>query len=399
MGKIGKSDHVIMKCEVQIDVLRSNNARMCRNFSRADYDEIRALMKKDWKMMLNGKDANKIWSVIKESLEMAINLHVPLRKKKRTDEPKWLDAELRKKIGEKRKAWSEWRRTGRETERLAYRNTERATKKMIRNKKNALERDIARDRKTNPKKYFSYVNSSKRNKSRIGPLKNKEGEFIIRPKEQAEAMSEFFSSVFTKNDDESPAKTATNGDKFLEDVEVTEERVKNLIDGMRENAAPGPDGIPPVILKMLRDEMAEPLAILFRRSIDDGMIPDEWRDAQITAIYKKGSKSEPDNYRGVSLTSVVGKLLKRLVKTEIDNHVEKNSLMSNTQHGFRKGRSTRTNLIEFLNQTTKWNDEGECFDVIYLDFLKAFDVVFHKRLLVKLRAIGISGKVIEWIQD
>ena len=399
MGKIGKSDHVMMRCKVQLDAVRSNNAQMYRDFYKADHKEMRRTMKKNWPMLLDGKDANQIWSVIKESLKMAIDIHVPLRKRKRTDEPKWLDAELRKKIGEKRKAWSEWKRTGRETDRVLYRNTERTTKRMIRNKKNALERDIAKNRKTNPKKYFSYVNSSKRNKSRIGPLRNDSGEFIINPKDKAEAMNDFFKSVFTHSDGESPAKTAINGDKFLEDVEVTKERVKNLIDRMRENSAAGPDGLPPIILKILRDEISEPLAILFRRSIDDGRIPDEWRDAHITAIHKKGSKSEPGNYRGVSLTSVVGKLLERLVKAEIDSHVEGNALMSSTQHGFRTGRSTRTNLIKFLNETTKWNDDGYCFDVIYLDFSKAFDVVCHKRLLVKLRAIGISGKVLAWIED
>ena len=154
-------------------------------------------------------------------------------------------------------------------------------------------------------------------------------------------------------------------------------------------SAPGPDGFPPKLLKILRDEISFPLKILFRKSIDDGVIPDEWRDAHITAIHKKGSKADPGNYRGVSLTCVIGKMLERMVKEDLDVYVEKNGLMSNSQHGFRRGRSPQTNLIEFLNCTTKWHDEGKSFDVIYLDFRKAFDVVCHKRLMVKLEAIGI----------
>ena len=74
-------------------------------------------------------------------------------------------------------------------------------------------------------------------------------------------------------------------------------------------------------------------------------------------------------------------------------------LMRDSQHGFRRGRSTQTNLIEFLNVTTGWHDEGKCFDVIYLDFSKAFDEVYHKRLMIKLEAIGIKEKVIEWLKD
>ena len=85
--------------------------------------------------------------------------------------------------------------------------------------------------------------------------------------------------------------------------------MKQLIDGMRDNAAPGPDEIPPILLKMLRDEVAQPLTKLFQRSIEEGRIPEDWRNANVVPIFKKGSRFEPGNYRPVSLTSVVGKLL------------------------------------------------------------------------------------------
>ena len=111
-----------------------------------------------------GKNVNEMWFILKESLETAMMEHVPMRKVRRTDEPKWLDAELRKKIGAKRKAWNEWKRTGRVTERAAYAKEERECKRMIMNKKNAVERNIAKNRKSNPKLYFSYINSAKKNK-------------------------------------------------------------------------------------------------------------------------------------------------------------------------------------------------------------------------------------------
>ena len=97
-----------------------------------------------------------------------------------------------------------------------------------------MTRNIARNRSTNPKMYYSYVNSAKKNRSRIGPLKNDDGDFVIKAKEQAETMSSFFSSVFTKSDGEAPTKEPINGDVSLADIDVTEERVKTLIDGLRE---------------------------------------------------------------------------------------------------------------------------------------------------------------------
>ena len=172
-----------------------------------------------------------------------------------------------------------------------------------------------------------------------------------------------------------------------------------MIDGMRENAAAGPDDIPPVLLKMLREEVATPLAVLFQKLIDVGQIPDEWRKANVVPIHKKVSRTEPGNYRPVSLRSVTGKLLERIDKNEIDAYIENNNLIEDSQHGFRRGRSTQTNLIEFLNVTTEWHDEGKCYDVFYLDFSKAFDVVCHERLLIKLEALGIKEKVLKWIKD
>ena len=172
-----------------------------------------------------------------------------------------------------------------------------------------------------------------------------------------------------------------------------------LSEDLREYSAPGPDGIPPKIIKELKNEIVKPLCILFRRSVDAGTIPEDWKKSHVTPVFKKGSKAEPGNYRPINLTSCVGKMLDRIAKEDIDDHIERNNLISKSQHGFRSGKSTESNLIEFLNVTTKWSDEGRRFDVIYLDFSKAFDVVCHERLQIKLKAIGIEGKMLEWLKD
>ena len=197
-GKIGESDHVILKYKVHMDAMRSSKAGASRNFRKARCDEMRSAMQKDWKSMMEGKSVKDVWAMLKESLETAIAEHVPMRKIRRTVEPKWLDAEMRKKIQAKRRAWNDLKRTGRETERTIYAKTERECKRMIRNKKNAYEWMIAKHRKDNPKLYFSYVNSAKKNRGRIGPLKNSDGEFIVDRKEQAEVMNNFLLSVYLK---------------------------------------------------------------------------------------------------------------------------------------------------------------------------------------------------------
>ena len=209
--KLGKSDHVMMKCVIEVDVIRSNNAKMRPNYNKANLLEMREMMRRDWREETDGKDVEEIWSLLKKSLNSAVELHVPMKKSKRTDEPKWLDSEVKRKISDKRKAWDKWKRTGRVTEKAAYSKAERECKKCIRNKKNAFERNIAKNRNVNPKMFYSYVNSAKQNRSRIGPLKNDDGEFVIKAKDQAETMSSFFSSVFTRSDDNIPTTNPIHG--------------------------------------------------------------------------------------------------------------------------------------------------------------------------------------------
>jgi hypothetical protein len=118
-----------------------------------------------------------------------------------------------------------------------------------------------------------------------------------------------------------------------------------------------------------------------------------------TPIFKKGVRTDPGNYRPVSLTSVPCKLLESLIDEEINRHLNENNLLNCSQHGFMKGRSCSTNLIEFLEVVTSAVDRGESVDIFYLDFSKAFDTVPKERLLVKLKAKGIDGKLLDWLRN
>ena len=255
-------------------------------------------------------------------------------------------------------------------------------------------------RKTNPKLFYSHVNRARTTRSKVAPLINSDRQIVVDSKEQADLLNRFYASVFTKSDKPLPEPRQRGNRTTLNEITVTEERVKAVIEGLREDAAAGPDEIPSIVIKRLQEELTRPLNILFQKSIHEKRIPEDWRHSNVTLLYKKkGSKSDPSNYRPVSLTKVVGKMLERIVKVDIMRFIEGNLLRSNSQHGFRRGRSVLTNMLEFLSRTTKWMDEGGSFDIIYLDFAKAFDKVCHKRLLLKLAEIGVGGPVIDWIGD
>ena len=141
------------------------------------------------------------------------------------------------------------------------------------------------------------------------------------------------------------------------------------------------------------------VARVFNLSLKEGVVPFEWKEANIIPLFKKGSRNKSENYRPVSLTSVICKLLERLIKDHMVEFLVKHKLLNSSQHGFLKTRSCLTNMLCFWEEITKWIDVGSPVDIIYLDFQKAFDKVPHQRLLLKLKAHGIGDSISDWIEQ
>ena len=140
------------------------------------------------------------------------------------------------------------------------------------------------------------------------------------------------------------------------------------------------------------------LTILFQESFNSGVLPTEWKEANICPIFKKGSRTQPCNYRPVALTSIVCKLMESIVRSKLVDHLERNKLISRHQHGFQKGKSCLTNLLETLEAWTEAIDKGNQVDCIFLDYQKAFDTVPFRRLLVKLSGYGVGDKIRRWVE-
>jgi hypothetical protein len=152
-------------------------------------------------------------------------------------------------------------------------------------------------------------------------------------------------------------------------------------------------------LKEVQEDLVPALTIIFRKSVRDGAVPEDWKIANVVPIYKKGSKSSPGNYRPISLTSMACKILESIIRDAVTGHLSANNLIKGSQHGFFKNRSCSTNLLEFLERASSVVDEGGGYDVVYLDFAKAFDKVPSKRLLKKIWAHGIRGRAFIWVKE
>jgi len=138
---------------------------------------------------------------------------------------------------------------------------------------------------------------------------------------------------------------------------------------------------------------------MFIHLLSVACVPGVWKKAIITPVHKKGPINLLTNYRPISIICVPCKLLERIVSNKIYSHLMHNNILHPEQHGFVPGKSTCTNLLESLNDWTRNIQDGFPTVVIYIDFSKAFDVVQHDKLFVKLQAFGIGGMLLEWIKN
>ena len=273
-------------------------------------------------------------------------------------------------------------------------------KRQIRKAVKDYEKKISDNCKTNVKGFWKYVNSKLKRSSGISNLNKPDGNLTKDDKEKAEILNSFFTSVFTEeNITNIPTLSSRNKNMFLTDLVITKEAVRDKLNNLNINKSMGLDGIPSIILKTLSDELCQPLCKIFNKSLSEGIVPKEWKCAEVTSIFKKGNRSDPGNYRPVSLTSIICKVLESFVRDQVMKYMEDNNFFSDCQHGFRRCRSCVTQLLDAMNDYTDLIESGDSIDVIYLDFRKAFDTVPHKRLINKLKAYGVNGPILDWIES
>ena len=303
----------------------------------------------------------------------------------------------------KQTMWRVYRRTRKEEDYAKYKEALNAATTEIRQSKRSYEQKLACNIKTDSKSFYTYVRSKQNVQDKVGPLEDSAGNIISQGFLMAEDLNGYFSSVFTNEDISSlpVADGKFQGAKsdYLGPLVVTPELVARKIKAMKDNKSPGVDGIPPKLLMETVDQISIPLARVFNLSLKEGVVPFEWKEANIIPLFKKGSRNKSENYRPVSLTSVICKLLERLIKDHMVDFLVKHKLLNSSQHGFLKARSCLTNMLCFLEEITKWIDMGSPVDIIYLDFQKAFDKVPHQRLLLKLKAHGIGDSITDWIEQ
>jgi len=234
----------------------------------------------------------------------------------------------------------------------------------------------------NKKCFYEYINNKKRAKESLHPLLGVRGNIDNKDEEKAEVLNAFFDSIFNSQtgycqDSQPPVLEDREGEQNKPPI-IQQEAVNSLLCHLDAYRSMGLDGIHLRALRYLAEELAKPLSIIYQQSWLTGEVPGDWRIDNVAPVYKQGRKEDPGNYRPVSLTSVLGKVMELLdYLSALTGHVKDNQGIRPSQHGFMKGRSCLTNLISFYDQGPRLVDDRKAVDVVYLYFSKAFDTVPH----------------------
>ena len=398
---IGSSDHIMLQCKIAIKLKTPCFRRVIYKYDKGDYTKMASLLDIDWEREFRDCSIQEAMDRLEKQYKAAEEECIP--KTTVSDQnvrvkPSWLNNHALRKVKRKHSSWIRYLNTkdGEDYLRYIARRNEatHATKKA----RKEFETKLAKECRGNSKGVWKYIKSRRKN-SGLPNLKKKDNTFTTTAKDIAETLSEQYYSVFTEEDTSNipdiPPKTLRSSplDKFT----VTEEDVNKALKSLRTDKSPGIDDIHPRPLKELADVLSKPITMIFHKSLQTAQLPRNWLDAVIAPIFKKGQRCLAENYRPVSLLCIISKILESIITPQIVNHIKNNHLACSQQHGFTKGRSTTTNLLEALNIWSEAIMHDIPVDILFLDYAKAFDSVPHKRLMKQVESFGIQGEALQWI--
>ncbi len=293
-------------------------------------------------MSLNLTLVDDAWNIFKNKFLEAERATVPMRTRRPNNgiNSPWITIQVRRLINLEKRNYNAMKENNTAEAREQYHSSLRVCRTLIRQCNRDQERQIAREAETNPKKFFIYIRTKKKSKRNIGPLKDESGALAQDNGHMVEILNKNFASVFTVENTESVPKSpvAPRGQTPLEIGSMDKRDVRKYLDRLKTDKSTGPDDLLPRLLKEL------PLTAIYNQSLHQKQVPEDWKQSNVTPIYKKGHKCEALNYRPITLTSVARKIMEKIIRDKLVKFLDDNNIISDVQHGFRNKRSCLTNL-------------------------------------------------------
>ena len=391
---IGKSDHCVILSALQLQLERPTKKILKRNYWGANYEVVNQHIQGELERM----ESTVCYGELERVTNETIDLYIPLRPQRVNSKKPWISVILFKEIDKKRSLWDKYKKNKTKDNYDQYRQHNNQLKTKILQAKKHYEEDIL---ERGDKHFYAFIKRSLNSRITHLVLRDKYNDIVTEGTQVAKILAEQFQQMYTREPDtDLPAlPNETRNCCEITNIEITDDKVYEALMSLKKDSSPGPDGISSVFLINCARTLAPYLAQVFSILLQNGEVPDSWKEAYVIPIYKKGDRTDPANYRPISLTSHLCKVLEKIITKEISNFLILHKIIPPDQHGFLAKRSTTTNLLKCVNHWTKEIDERQPVDVLYLDYEKAFDKVPLKRLLLKLDHYGIRGSVLLWIKD
>ena len=381
-------------------------------YKRANFDLFnQKILSQDWDCLNNdtidvacNTFTDKFMNFAKESIPTK---EVTIRP---SDKP-WYDSEIRRHSRKRDRLKTKAAKSGKQTDWTNYKHERNKVNNLIKHAKevffNNIEDLLFESYSSNKRNYWKIIRHFVKGNSKtsaIPPLcsQSPDGSVIVHSTDEAKAdcFNDYFASISSVNDEHvclPPFELKTNSK--LSSITIEESEIKDIIENLNPNKAIGPDFISNKMLIGTAHTVLKPLSILFNRILHDQSFPSPWKKSLVLPVYKKDDKTIASNYRPISLLSNVAKVMERIVFKKIHNYLVSNNLFYKYQSGFLPGHSTTYQLVDIFHHICQSLDAKQHSCMVFCDISKAFDRVWHKGLLFKLRQYGIDDGVLAWINS
>lgn len=397
------SDHKAIHCTLSVArAIKTKTEKQIFNNGPADLQKMNDMLETltvNLETGLQDRTMNENWCLFRDKLKEIQASCIPKTViSSRTNDP-WFTRDVKRLLNRKKRAYRKSTRTNDPDDWQNYKQISTLTEQTIREAKHKyFNITLPSIMKTDPSKFWSIINP--KNKNTVPVLTNATGDKLSL-QECAEHFNKAFAKVFTTelplNDSFDPSQP--NIDSSFTPIVITAHGVACAIDHLAFKTSPGPDGITAKLLKITSPYSAYLLSLLFQQSLDSGCLPDDWKFAHTLPFFKSGDRSDPLNYRPISLTSISCKLLEHILFTHVVTHLNQNNFFISNQHGFRKHFSCQTQLFELVTDLHVSQHRLLCTDAIFVDLSKAFDRVPHQRLMAKICNLNLDDKTTHWIRS
>lgn len=367
--------------------------RLC--FRKTNYEGcISELKNIDWHLQAVTLNCDELVNFFYETLHSLIEKYTPKVKLRNSSYPVWFSIGLRRCLRSKTKFHARYKLFGNPRDWDTF-SALRSRSKLLLNKcfKSFIV-SIESDLVLNIKSFWRYT-KTQRITNNIPSSLFLNDRVATTGREIAELFADYFSSVYDNTNTPQYTADFPSSSYCITNFKIMEGHVLEKLRNIDLSKGAGPDGIPPIFIRLCASALVDPLTKIYNKSLTTGIFPHLWKVAKITPIHKSGDKKNIINYRPICILNWFAKIFESFVYEQIYTHI--NPLLNPNQHGFVSGKSTHTNLLVYTTYLCDSFVCGSQVDAIYTDFAKAFDRVNHSVLTIKAHQLGIHGNLLRWL--